>query len=248
MAFRPQEDSRFGPVIGWFIRLLIAYSVCMFMVEVDWGGAENSRAGRPFWLWNERIVAALFTIEFFARAIKAEKSKLAYMTSGFGILDLISILPFWAGFFIPLHPTIYLRIIRSCRILRLLKLVRYTPRVQLLLRVLIYCIPDAMAVLFLCFIVFLFGSTLLFEVERHVQPDKFGNLGDSMWFVLITLTTIGFGDSTPITPAGKMICSVMIIIGLGLVAGFVGVIANAVGLVFNVARNMPEDLKEINKL
>ncbi len=242
LSLRPQFDSRLPPLAGYFVRFLVAYSVGSCMVELQWSPAEHSRAGHPFWLWNERVAATLFTIEYLVRIADA-KDRRGYLTSGFGVIDLLSVLPFWVGFALPGRPTIYLRLVRSCRVLRLLKLVRYMPRVQLLLRALFSCWRELGAVCFLCFVVFLFGSIAVWEVERYGQPDKFDTLGDAMWWMFVTLTTVGYGDMSPVSALGKVIAFGVMMVGIGLVAGYIGIIANVVFKVFEPRIVLPEELR-----
>ena len=243
LSFRPQVDSRLSPLAGVAVRLLVAYSVAMCMVELQWSHAEHSRAGHPFWLWNERAVGVLLTVEYLVRAYDA-RDRRAYLTGGFGVIDLLSVLPFWVGFALPSSPTIWLRLVRSCRVLRLMKLVRYMPRVQLLLRALSSCWRELGAVCFLCFVVFLFGSVAVWEVERVAQPDKFDTLGDAMWWMFVTLTTVGYGDISPVTAAGKVIAFAVMMVGLGLVAGYIGIIANVVFKVFEPRIVIPDPSRD----
>ena len=110
-------------------------------------------------------------------------------------------LPFWLVFVLPQE----LRIIVLFRIVRFLKLARYSPA----LRSLLESLNAERRALFGCLVI-LAGTTLITATfvhlaERGVQPDKFGTIPDAMWWSIVTLGTIGYGDIVPVTPLGKMI-------------------------------------------
>ena len=119
------------------------------------------------------------------------------------------------------------------------------PRVQLLMRALISCWNELLAVGYLCFVMFLFGSVAIWEIERHAQPDKFAKLGDAMWWMIVTLTTVGYGDVSPITPLGKSVAVFLMVFGIGIFAGFVGLIANTIYHVFNPIHEFDDELRDI---
>lgn len=99
------------------IKLLVLYSVGSYLIEVG-TGTENSYESHWFFLWSERIVACIFSLEYIARFRPQENKPGKYILSPLGIIDLLSVLPFWLGFFVPLD---WLSMIRTLRILRLLK-------------------------------------------------------------------------------------------------------------------------------
>jgi voltage-gated potassium channel len=120
-----------------------------------------------------------------------------------------------------------LRVILLFRIVRFLKLARYSPA----LRSLLEALYSERRALFGC-VVILSGATLISAAfmhlaERDVQPDKFGTIPDAMWWSVVTLGTVGYGDVVPMTPFGKMIAAVTILCGLIMIALPVGIIATA---------------------
>jgi voltage-gated potassium channel len=136
-------------------------------------------------------------------------SRLRYIVSGYGIVDLISVLPFWFGFLLPSD----LRVVLVLRMIRFFKIARYSTAMRSLLDVLYGATLMAAAVMHL--------------VEGHVQPDKFGTIPDAMWWAIVTLGTIGYGDVVPVTIAGKLVAGVTIVFGLVMIALPVGIIATA---------------------
>jgi len=146
-----------------------------------------------------------------------------YITSVPGLIDLLAVLPFWFAFAVPPD----LRVLQALRIVRFLKLARYSPGVRSLLDAL-YAERRALAGCFLILIgATLISATAMHLVERHAQPDKFGTIPDAMWWSLVTLATIGYGDVVPITVAGRLIAAVTIFAGLIMVALPIGIVATA---------------------
>src|SRR6202040_2391670 len=157
------------------------------------------------------------------RDTKALHERLRYVASSDGLVDLVSVLPFWLAFVVPSE----LRIIMLFRIVRFLKLARYSPALRSLLEAL-YAERRA---LFGC-VVIITGATLISAVfvhlaERGAQPDKFGTIPDAMWWAIVTLGTIGYGDAVPVAVAGRLVAGLTIFVGLLMVALPVGIVATA---------------------
>lgn len=157
------------------------------------------------------------------RHLAASTARLKYVFSAPGIIDLLAVLPFWFAFLLPPD----LRVVLVLRMIRFLKITRYSPAMRSLLEVLY----SERRALFGCVVIF-FGATLIAAavmhlVEGSVQPDKLGTIPDAMWWAIVTLGTIGYGDVVPITPLGKVIATATIFLGLIMIALPVGIIANA---------------------
>jgi len=182
----------------------------------------------------ELVSLVAFTLEYLLRIwaapehaayreLKSLQARLRYATSIDGLIDLVSVLPFWFAFVLPSE----LRIVLLFRIVRFLKLARYSPALRSLLEAL-YAERRA---LFGCAVIFagatLVSATFIHLAERDAQPDKFGTIPDAMWWSIVTLGTIGYGDVVPVTPLGKMIGAVTILCGLVMIALPVGIIATA---------------------
>jgi voltage-gated potassium channel len=182
----------------------------------------------------EWLSLVLFSAEYLARLwcaaehapsrhLSAARARLKFATSAAGIVDLLAVLPFWIALFLELD----LRFLLVFRIVRFLKLARYSPAMRSLMEAL-YAERRA---LFGC-VVILIGTTLvtaslMYLAERHVQPEKLGTVPDAMWWAIVTLGTIGYGDVVPMTALGKLIAAVTIFFGLVMVALPVGIIATA---------------------
>jgi voltage-gated potassium channel len=181
----------------------------------------------------ELVSLVVFTLEYGLRiwaAVEhrpyrhqsAWRARWSYMKSAAGIVDLLAIVPFWLALMFPAD----LRAILVVRAIRFLKIARYSPAMRSLLDV----IYRERRALFGC-VVILIGTTfiaasLMHLAESRAQPDKFGTIPDSMWWAIVTLGTIGYGDVVPVTVIGKLIAGVTIFLGLIMVALPVGIIAS----------------------
>jgi len=149
--------------------------------------------------------------------------RLGYALSPVGLVDLFAVLPFWVGLFVPFD----LRALLVFRIVRFLKLVRYSPAMRSLLDAL-YAERRALIGCFVILLgVTLASASLMYIVERGVQPDKFGTIPEAMWWAIVTLGTVGYGDAVPVTVVGRLIAAVTIFGGLVMIALPVGIVATA---------------------
>jgi voltage-gated potassium channel len=153
----------------------------------------------------------------------AWKARMRYATSPAGVIDLLAVLPFWLAFALPAE----LKVVLVFRVVRFLKLARYSPGMRSLLDVL-YAERRA---LFGCFVILvgatLLAATVMYLVERGAQPQKFGTIPDAMWWAIVTLGTLGYGDVVPVTALGRLIAAATIFAGLIMVALPVGIVATA---------------------
>jgi len=157
------------------------------------------------------------------RKLGAGRASLQFALSPAGIIDLVAVLPFWLAYVLPTD----FRVLLVLRIVRFLKLARYSPAIQSLFealyaerRALIGCVVILMGTA-------LFSATAMHMVEGKVQPDKLGTIPDAMWWAIVTLGTIGYGDVVPITATGRLVATATILAGLIIMALPIGIIANA---------------------
>lgn len=240
---------RFVAILEIFIQVVIFYSLAMYFVELECFGSENSREGFLFFLWSERIVAGIFTIEYFIRW-RFAKDRWKYPITPMAIIDLVAVLPFYIGFMVDLR---VLRMIRTLRILRLFKFYRYNEalrsfvvsftKIKKELQVI------GLAILFLVF----FSATIEYEFERVAQPEMFSKYSDALWWSVITLTTVGYGDMFPITMGGRLTALATLVVGLGIFGTFLSLIGSAFMSTFaekeaiNISLTAQETLKNIQK-
>lgn len=201
------------------IQVLIFYSIGMHLVELEFADVGHSEG---FFLWSERVVAAIFTVEYFARWWAS--GRWSYPLDFMALVDLIAVLPFYVGFFVDLRS---LRLIRLLRALRLFKLTRYNDALQHILNAYHKVRYEFMLIGFALFFVGWCSSLAIFELEREAHPDQFGRLSDAVWYILVTVTTVGYGDKVPVTPGGRIVAGCTMIAGLTLFGTFMSLIGSA---------------------
>jgi voltage-gated potassium channel len=218
-----------GRLVNGFIIILIILNAVAFAAETVDHLAQ--RYATLFWAFNLFSVI-VFTIEYGLRLWSAVdipmlsrlphwKARLRFATRPIMVIDLLAFAPWYVHWFIPLD----LRVLRIFRLFRLLKLVRYSPALQTLGRVLADEYRALLGALLVMLVLLLFASTGIYFLERGVQPDKFGSIPAAAWWALATLTTVGYGDVVPITPWGKVLGGVVMLLGLGMFALPIAIIA-----------------------
>ena len=148
--------------------------------------------------------------------------RLRFMVTPMAIIDLLAVAPFWLSMFVALD----LRFLRVARLLRVLKLTRYSAAMDLLLEVLREKASVIGAAMFTLFIVLILAASTAYLAEHPAQPEVFSSIPQAMWWAVITVTTVGYGDVVPITTTGKAIGAVLSLIGVGMVALPAGILAS----------------------
>lgn len=175
----------------------------------------------------EAVSLIIFITEYCARlwvAVENPKisSRLQWIKSPTALIDLLAILPALLYLFIPID----LRILRTFRMLRLLKLTRYSPALAMLLAVFEEEASSFLAGFFILMLMLIFAASGAWLAEHNAQPESFGSIPQAMWWAVATLTTVGYGDVTPVTVVGKVFGAVITIIGIGMAALPAGIIAS----------------------
>jgi len=212
------------PIFYWPITLLIVYSVICFSIETL---PDLSQATRRFLYNSEIAIVIIFTFEYIYRVYSAG-SKIKFIFSFYGIIDLIAILPFYLATTIDLRS---LRLVRFIRLLRLLKLARYNNAIVRFTKA-IYLVKEELIIFTLASLVTIYFAALgIYHFEHDAQPEVFRSIFDSLWWAVATLTTVGYGDIYPITLAGRIFTFLILMVGLGLIAVPTGIVASALSKV-----------------
>jgi voltage-gated potassium channel len=217
--------------------LFDASIVALILLNVATFAAETVPSVQAlYWPWFEVFEVfsvAVFTVEYavrlwtavevpFLRRRPPWKARLIWARRPYLIIDLLAILPFYLSQIFPFD----LRVLRVLRLLRFLKLSRYSPAIHTLVRVLNNERRALTAAGLLLMAAVLFASTGIHYLEQEAQPDKFGSVPESAWWAIATLTTVGYGDVTPITPLGRLFGGVVMVCGLCILALPVAIIAS----------------------
>lgn len=159
--------------------------------------------------------------------------RLRFMRSPMAIIDLLAVAPFWLSMFFPMD----LRFLRVFRLLRVLKLTRYSAATNLLFEVFRDEARVIGAAMFSLFLILMLTASATYLVENEVQPVAFANIPQAMWWAIVTVTTVGYGDVVPITPLGKVLGALLGLVGVGMVALPAGILASGFSEALNRRRN-----------
>ena len=215
-----EADTPAGKIFDVILLIAILASIVFVMLETV---KEFDQKYHTFLNIAEWVITILFTLEYIGRII-AIKRPSKYIFSFYGIIDLLSTIPKYLSFiFVGTHALVALRALRLLRIFRILKLARYvgaSNRLLVALRA-----SRAKIAVFLFFIVIL--CIILGTVMYLIEGDKdsgFTSIPESVYWAIVTLTTVGYGDIAPVTPLGQLIASVIMIMGYGIIAIPTGIV------------------------
>ena len=205
------------------VGLIIAINMSVIVVLLD--SVESIRDSYGGVLMGlEWLFTILFTLEYFARIICVGKP-IRYVLSFYGIVDFLSIVPTYLSLvFPPAHYLIDIRTIRLLRVFRILKLARHIRAAQVLRTALVASRAKITVFLVAVMIIVVIAGTLMYLIEG--KENGFESIPESIYWAIVTLTTVGYGDISPITVGGKMLASLLMIMGYGVIAvptGIVGV-------------------------
>jgi voltage-gated potassium channel len=225
---RSPFETRAGRAINWGLLVLILANVTVVIFEsVDWIYANYG----PWFDAFEIFSVTVFTVEYLARlwcSIEARpdespvRTRLLFTVQPMSLVDLAAIAPFYLAMVVGID----LRFLRVLRLLRIFKLTRYSSALSILLDVLRDEASSFAAGLFVMIVLLVVAASGAYLVEHQAQPDGFGSIPDAMWWAVATLTTVGYGDVTPITPMGKVFGAMVTLIGVGMAALPAGIIAS----------------------
>ena len=210
------------PAGKWFdVLLIVSILVSVVMVMLDSVSTIQKSYG-PILLAGEWLFTILFTIEYLLRLISVGRP-LAYATSFYGVVDLLAILPTYLSIIIPgAQYLLVIRVLRVLRIFRILKLVQYLGEARVLTQALRASRRKITVFLFVVLtLVTIFGS-LIYLIED--PKDGFTSIPKSIYWSIVTLTTVGYGDISPKTDLGQLLSSLIMIIGYGIIAVPTGIV------------------------
>jgi voltage-gated potassium channel len=214
------NDNALSKSFAIFIQFLIILSVVTFSIETL---PDLKLQTRVILNSIEICCVVIFTLEYLARIYVADK-KVKFIFSFFGLIDFFAILPFYLSFGVDLRS---LRVLRLFRIFRLLKLVRYNKAIRHFTQAMVMAREQIILFMSITLVLIYFAAVGIYYFENEAQPEYFSSIFDSLWWSIVTLTTVGYGDVYPITIGGRVFTFFILLIGLGIVAIPTGIISSS---------------------
>lgn len=214
-----------GTFYDWFdisILILIFLNVVAVIIEtVDWIHQDYHQ----YLYWFEVFSVAVFSVEYILRVWSSQSQeqyskpfwgRIKFMLKPMALVDLIAILPFFLTFLaLDLR---FVRTLRLFRLFRVLKFARYSESLKLFGKVAKSKKEELIVTATIMFVLVILTSSFIYLAEHDAQPDKFTDIPTSMWWAIVTLTTVGYGDVFPVTPLGKVFAAMIAILGIGMFA------------------------------
>ena len=209
-----------------FIYILIIANILAMVLESH--SFIKDRFGQIFSFF-ELISILIFTAEYFYRIYMSYKEKklkgvFSYVFSFFGIIDFISILPFYIKQFVLIDGRFF-RILRLFRLSRIFKLGRDSKSLKLFIKALSAVKNELKFTFFLSLLCILFSASAIYFLENEAQPEVFSSITASLWWATVSLATVGYGDVVPLTVWGKVFAGFISLVGIGVVAIPTGIIS-----------------------
>ncbi len=225
-----QPGDRLGRAVNLFMMGLIVCNVVAVMLE---SVKELDQHYHPLFQAFEVFSVAIFSLEYLGRVWSCVdlapfsqpiRGRLRFMMQPMSLIDMLAILPFYLAFF-PFDLRV-LRSLRLFRLFRLAKLSRYSTSLQLFGQVFKNNKEELIVTACVMLTLIVVTSSLMYWAEHEAQPDKFPDIPSTMWWAVVTLTTVGYGDIYPVTGLGKCFAGTIAIVGIGMFALPAGVLGS----------------------
>lgn len=219
------------------VGLLIAIFSSIIVVMLDSVISIHHQYGKFFNI-TEWVFAALFTVEYILRLVSIRKP-IRYVISPLGIIDLIALLPSYLSiFFIGAQSLLVFRALRLLRVFRIFKLGHFLTEINFLTQALKNSVRKISIFLLTVLTITVILGSIMYLVEK--RENGFSNIPESIYWAIVTITTVGYGDISPITPLGKFVASVVMLIGYAIIAVPTGIITHDIALAARQKKEMPE--------
>ncbi len=212
------------------ITILTSISVSAFILETSPIFANSYAESLEL---IEIIITGFFTFEYLIRIWICTVNpkyrhpicgRLKYLFTPLALIDLIAILPFYLQVLLPRLE--FIKFTLLLRLFRLFKISRYSESLRTILKVIVFKKEELIATLLIVIFVLVFVSSLMFFAENEAQPEKFSSILETMWWGVVTLTTVGYGDVYPTTHVGKLLSAAVAFLGIGIFALPAGIIGS----------------------
>ncbi len=239
-----EADTPKGKVFDLTLLIIIIISLILVMLESIPGlgdkqflstGLNLGITYQTFFYVSEWIITIFFTIEYFLRIVSINRPK-KYIFSFYGVIDFLSTIPLYLTFFFGgMNALLAIRALRLLRIFRILKITRFIGESDKLTRAIRASGPKIMVFLFAVMVISVIFGTLMYLVEG--PEHGFDSIPKSIYWCIVTLTTVGFGDIAPETPFGQFMAMIIMIMGYGIIAVPTGIVSAEYGQGFKSGKD-----------
>ena len=228
--YQAEDDDWAANTFQSAIMALIAINVCTSILETE---ASIRELSPTFFVWVENVSVLVFSLEYVGRLwcctvdpryAHPIKGRIRAAIQPMAIIDLLAIAPFYLQALIPNLDLRFVRALRLFRLFRIFKLGRWSESFQTIVHVLQSRYEElAVSMLIVAIATVLCGSTM-WMIEADAQPENFRSIPAGIWWAIISITTIGYGDVSPVTPLGKAVGGIIAVLGICIFALPVGVL------------------------
>lgn len=220
-----EHSDRKGKFFDWFditILTLISLNVLAVILETVQTIHDNYSV---YFYWFEIFSVIFFSVEYILRVWSSNsqpkyekpfRGRIKFMLTPMALVDLLAILPFFLTFLS--FDLRFIRTLRLFRLFRVFKFVRYSNTLKLFGKVVKGKKEELIVTVTIMFVLVIITSSFIYLAEHEAQPDKFTDIPTSMWWAIVTLTTVGYGDVFPVTPMGKVFAAMIAVLGIGMFA------------------------------
>ena len=217
-----------------FVNYIVLFCIVMSIAAIISSSFASMKAYLPVLFGLTYLSSCVFLVEYILRIYSAParhpelsvaKARLKYLFSFYGFVDFVAILPFILVYLYWDSSIVHAIILPYIFII--FKLIRYSKSFRLIGKVLSAVKDELITAYTACGIMVCFSAILMYYIERNAQPEAFTNIGDGLWWAVVAFTTVGYGDIYPITPLGKILSSLISMIGIAMIAIPTGIISSS---------------------
>ncbi|TMI62793.1 MAG: ion transporter [Bacteroidetes bacterium] len=220
-----ESNTTAGKIFDKALLVLILGSIVVVMLDSI--KVYHNKYGDLFFVL-EWVFTGLFTIEYILRLVSIKKP-LGYVFSFLGIIDLLAIIPSYLSiFFVGAQSLLVLRALRLLRIFRIFKLTHFLTEMEFLKTAIYSSLKKIFIFMLVVLAMVIILGSIMYLVENG--ENGFSSIPDSIYWAIVTITTVGYGDISPVTPLGKFIASIVMFIGYGIIAVPTGIITTDIAL------------------
>lgn len=221
-------------LVSRFFHYIVLFFIVISIAAVIASSFKSMHPYRHLLFGVNYLSSFVFLVEYQLRIIAAParysgisalRARLKYLFSFYGLVDFVAVLPFLLVYLFKDSDSVH--IITLAYIFIVFKLIRHSKSFQLIGKVLAAGRAELVTAYTACGIIICFAAILMYYIERGAQPEAFADIGDGFWWAIVAFTTVGYGDIYPITPLGKLLSSLISLIGIAMIAIPTGIISSS---------------------